>query len=395
MTTSSILISGVGIGGPTLAYWLTRYGFSPTLVEVAPTLRSGGYVIDFWGLGYDIAERMGLLSELNRVGYHVREVRMVNDRGRRLSGFDTSIIQELTGGRFVSLARSDLSRLLFNKIESSAETIFGDQIVSIQEEADGVRVKFGLAGERGFDLVIGADGLHSTVRNLVFGPEDRFEKHLGYTVAAFEVTGYRPRDEDVYVIYDLPGRQVDRFALHDDRTLFLFIFVGNDDPPSDSHDIAAQKAILRERFKDGGWECTKILAELDRASDLYFDRVSQIRMDCWSRGHVALIGDAAFCVSLLAGQGSALAMTSAYVLAGELARAHGRHDEAFSSYERLLRPYLATKQKGAERFASSFVPKTQWGLFMRNQILKAFRIPIVARLASRDIIDHLKLPDYL
>ncbi len=395
MTTRSILISGVGIGGPTLAYWLRRYGFSPTLVEVAPALRTGGYVIDFWGLGYDIAERMGLLSEINRVGYHVREVRMVNDRGQRVSGFDTSIIQELTGGRFVSLARSDLSRLLFNKIESSIETIFGDKIVSIREEADGVRVKFELAGERGFDLVIGADGLHSTVRNLVFGPQGRFEKHLGYTVAAFEVRGYRPRDEDVYVIYDLPGRQVDRFALHDDRTLFLFIFVDNDDPPSDPHDIAAQKAIIRERFNDGGWECTKILAELDRASDLYFDRVSQIRMDCWSRGHVALIGDAAFCVSLLAGQGSALAMTSAYVLAGELARAHGRHDEAFSSYERLLRPYLATKQKGAERFASSFVPKTRWGLFMRNQILKAFRIPIVARLASRDIIDHLKLPDYL
>ena len=329
MTTRSILISGVGIGGPTLAYWLRRYGFSPTLVEVAPALRTGGYVIDFWGLGYDIAERMGLLSEINRVGYHVREVRMVNDRGQRVSGFDTSIIKELTGGRFVSLARSDLSRLLFNKIESSIETIFGDQIVSIREEADGVRVKFELAGERGFDLVIGADGLHSTVRNLVFGPEGRFEKHLGYTVAAFEVRGYRPRDEDVYVIYDLPGRQVDRFALHDDRTLFLFIFVDNDDPPSDPHDIAAQKAIIRERFNDGGWECTKILAELDRASDLYFDRVSQIRMDCWSRGHVALIGDAAFCVSLLAGQGSALAMTSAYVLAGELARAHGRHDEAF------------------------------------------------------------------
>ena len=347
MTKSPILISGIGIAGPTLAYWLRHFGFSPTLVEVATTLRTGGYVIDFWGLGYDIAERMGLLSEINRVGYHVRELRTANDRGQRLSGFGTSVFNELTGGRFVSIARSDLSRLIFGKIESSAEIMFGDQIVSLHEEAEGVQVNFEHAGHRKFDLVIGADGLHSIVRKLVFGPQDRFEKYLGYTVAAFEVSGYRPRDEAVYVIHDLPGHQVARFALHDDRTLFLFIFAGNDDTPSGPRDIAAQKATIRDRFKNGGWECTAILTELDRVHDLYFDRVSQIRMDSWSRGRVALIGDAAFCVSLLAGQGSALAMTSAYVLAGELARAHGRHDEAFRSYETLLRPYLAAKQKGA------------------------------------------------
>ena len=214
-------------------------------------------------------------------------------------------------------------------------------------------------------------------------------------MAAFEVSGYRPRDEAVYVIHDLPGHQIARFALRDDRTMFLFIFAANDDTPSGPRNIAAQKAIIRDRFKNGGWECTAILTELDRVHDLYFDRVSQIRMDSWSRGRVGLIGDAAFCVSLLAGQGSALAMTSAYVLAGELSRAHGRHDEAFRSYETLLRPYLAAKQKGAERFARSFVPMTRLGLFTRNQILKALRLPIVARFAFRDIIDHLKLPEYL
>ena len=140
MTKRSILISGVGIGGPTLAYWLRHYGFSPTLVEVAPALRTGGYVIDFWGLGYDIAERMGLLNEINRVGYHVRELRIVNDRGQRVSGFDTSVFDRFTGGRFVSIARSDLSRLLFNTIDSSTETMFGDQIIGLHEEAEGVRV---------------------------------------------------------------------------------------------------------------------------------------------------------------------------------------------------------------------------------------------------------------
>ena len=285
--------------------------------------------------------------------------------------------------------------MLFSKIETSTEVIFGDEIIGLQGEGDRMRVTFERAGERSFDLVVGADGLHSNVRKLVFGPEDRFEKHLGYTVAAFEVSGYRPRDEDVYVVFGQPGQQVGRFAMHDDRTMFLFIFVGNFDATSDPHDIAAQKTIIRERFKDGGWECSKILNELDRADELYFDRVSQIRMDSWSRGRVALVGDAAFCVSLLAGQGSALAMTSAYVLAGELAKARGRHDEAFRNYERLLRPFIAIKQKGAERFASSFVPRTRWGLFLRNQVMNAFRLPMIARLAvGRDLIDHLKLPDY-
>ena len=146
MTTGSVLISGIGIAGPTLAYWLQRHGFSPTLVEVAPALRTGGYAIDFWGLGYDIAERMGLLPEIDRVGYHVRELRIVDDRGRRIAGFGTRVFDELTGGRFVTLARSDLSRLIFREIQGSAEVLFGDTIVALHDEADGVRVAFETRG---------------------------------------------------------------------------------------------------------------------------------------------------------------------------------------------------------------------------------------------------------
>jgi 2-polyprenyl-6-methoxyphenol hydroxylase-like FAD-dependent oxidoreductase len=396
MTNSSVLISGSGIGGPTLAYWLKQFGFSPTLVERSPALRTGGYVIDFWGLGYDIAERMGLLSEIHRIGYHTRELRVVNHRGQRVAGFGTNVFRELTDGRFVTLPRSELSRLLFELTAGSIEVMFGDEIVGLEEEADSVRVKFKHAAERSFSLVIGADGLHSGVRRLVFGPQDRFEKRLGYSLAAFEVSGYRPRDEDVYVTYCQPGRQVARFALREDRTLLFFIFIDAGDPTSDLNDIAAQKTLLRDRFADMGWECAAILSELDRTSDLYFDRVSQIRMDTWWKGRVALIGDAAFCVSLMAGQGAALAMTAAYVLAGELAHAHGGHEEAFRRYETLLRPFLAVKQRGAERFASSFVPRTHLGLFIRNVVLKAFRIPNLARIAvGRELMDHLRLPDYL
>jgi len=395
MNDKTVLISGAGIGGPTLAFWLKAAGFEPTLIEHAPALRAGGYVIDFWGLGYDIAERMGLADDIDRIGYHMREMRIVDDLGERVTGFGTKIFHELTGGRFVTLGRSDLSRLLFEKIKGTTEIIFGNEIVGLQEHTDCVQVQFKHAGERRFDLVIGADGLHSNVRRLVFGPEDRFEKQLGYMVAAFEVRRYRPRDEDVYVIYSKPGRMLGRFALHDDRTLFLFVFAADVDPLPAMLDLPAQKAMLRESFGEGTWERTRILAELDRTQDLYFDRVSQIRTNSWSRGRVALAGDAAFCVSLMAGQGSALAMTAAYVLAGELAKASGQHEVAFGKYEELLRAYIEMKQRGAERFAAAFAPKTRWGLFLRNQVIKAFAIPGLARLAfGRDLIDTLQLPDY-
>jgi 2-polyprenyl-6-methoxyphenol hydroxylase-like FAD-dependent oxidoreductase len=153
--------------------------------------------------------------------------------------------------------------------------------------------------------------------------------------------------------------------------------------------------MLNERFGDGKWECTRILAELDRTEDLYFDRVSQIKMEAWSKGRVALLGDAAFCVSLMAGQGSALAMTAAYVLAGELAKAGGEHIVGFANYEKLLRAYIGSKQRGAERFAAAFAPRTRWGLFFRNQVIKACAIPGLARLAfGNDIVDTLRLPEY-
>jgi len=395
MIAKTVLISGLGIGGPTLAFWLKAAGFKPTLIERAPALRTSGYVIDFWGLGYDIAERMGLAGDIERIGYHMREMRIVDDRNERVAGFGTKVFYELTGGRFVTLGRGDLSRLLFEKIKGTTEVIFGNEIGDLRESAGGVQIQFKHSGERRFDLVIGADGLHSNVRRLAFGPQDRFEKQLGYLVAAFEVRGYRPRDEDVYVIYSEPGRMLGRFALHGDRTLFMFVFATDVDRIPAMLDLPAQKAMLRDRFGDGRWECPRILDELDHTQDLYFDRVSQIKMKSWSKGRVALVGDAAFCASLMAGQGSALAMTAAYVLAGELAKAGGRHGEAFRTYEGLLRPYIDSKQKGAERFAGAFAPKTPWGLFLRNQVIKACAIPGLTRLAfGRDIIDSLQLPNY-
>ncbi|GGJ33714.1 FAD-binding domain [Neoroseomonas lacus] len=388
-----MLISGVGIAGPTLAYWLERYGFVPTLVECALALRTGGYVVDFWGLGYDIAEMMGLLPDIAGVGYRLRELRIVGNDGRWVAGFNAEVFRDLTGGRYITLGRSDLSRLIRDRISGSCEFIFGDSIVGLRQGDDGVHVEFERGGKRRFDFVVGADGLHFRVRSLVFGSQDRYEKDLGYRVAAFEAAGYRPRDDLVYVLHGAPGRQVGRFSLRDDRTLFLFIFADQGEPAA--HGVAAQKARLRETFADDGWELPRILAALDTCDDLYFDRVSQIRMDAWSRGSVALLGDAVACVSLLAGQGTALAMVEAYVLAGELAASQGRPQEAFRRYEDRLRPFLRAKQRAAERFATALVPRTRLGLSFRNQVMRTFRIPALARIAiGRDIRDEMELPRY-
>ncbi len=391
------LISGAGIAGPTLAYWLAHYGFQPTLIESAPRLRTGGYVIDFWGAGFDIADRMGLIPEIMRQGYLAREVRAVNRNGKRIARFPVDAFSRIAKGRYVSLPRGELAASIFRRIEGKVETIFGDSVARIEQTENNVHVTFEGGGAQDFDFVIGADGLHSRIRELVFGPENQFEKYLGYKVAAFAADGYRPRDDLVYIMYTEVGQQVGRFALRGDRTMFMFIFADAD--AATPREIQAQKALLRKRFGASGWECPVILDALDAADDLYFDRVSQIHMDplhgLWTRGRTTLIGDAAFCVSLLGGQGSALAMVSAYILAGELHRANGDYARAFSRYQDLFAPFVLAKQKTALRFASAFAPKTKFGLFLRNQIFNLMAIPWVADLAAgRDFSDNIALPNY-
>jgi FAD binding domain len=239
---------------------------------------------------------------------------------------------------------------------------------------------------------VGKVATASTLEDIASVKAGHFEKRLGYIVAAFEASGYRPRNEDVYVMYNEPARMVGRVSLRNDKTLFLFVFTDDVDTP---HEFPAQKRLLRTKFGNSQWECRSILNALDEAPELYFDRVSQIRMEHWSCGRVALVGDAAHCVSLLAGQGSALAMTGAYILAGELAKAADQHEIAFAYYERLMRGFVEKKQQGAERFASALAPKTRFGLFFRNQVTKAAAVPGLARLTfGRDIVDTLQLPDY-
>jgi 2-polyprenyl-6-methoxyphenol hydroxylase-like FAD-dependent oxidoreductase len=384
-----IVINGIGVAGPALGYWLTKAGHEVLLVEEAPHLRAGGYIIDFWGIGYDIAERMGLVGEIRRLGYQVREVRFVGRDGRRIGGFDVGVFGRLTHDRFTSVARSDVSATIYRAIEGKVETIFGDSVAGIDEHDHGVRVTFDRAPPCDADLVIGADGLHSRVRRLAFGADAQFIASLDYHVAAFEAEGYRPRDEHVYVSHGLPRRQVSRFAMRDDKTLFLFVF-------RDEHMRGGEpKSILREAFAGSGWEWPQIERELERTSDLYFDTVSQVRMDRWTRGRTALVGDAAACVSLMAGEGTGLAIAEAYILAGELQACADDYAAAFARYEQRLVPFLKRKQASAARFASSFAPKTSLGLTFRNGVTKLMRVPAVAELfIGRELRDDIELPDY-
>lgn len=340
MINRKILISGAGIAGPSLAYWLRHYGFEPVLVERAPTLRTGGYLVDFWGLGFEVADKMGLLPALKDNAYDIDEVRLVDEHGRKAGGFSVNAIRSVLGDHFLSILRSDLAQLIYNSLDGDVRTMFGDTITAIEQDESGVRVTFMHAPAENFDLVIGAGGLHSPVREIVFGPEERFEKYLGYYTASFIVTGYPHRDSHAYVGCALPGRQVSRYALRDGRTVFFLVFATDERLQIAPHDTSAQKKILHEAFGRDGWECPIILKALDDTDDLYFDSISQIRMPSWTAGRVALVGDACSCPSLLAGQGASLAMGAAYVVAGELKKAEGHHRVAFKAYENILQPVM-------------------------------------------------------
>lgn len=365
-----VAISGAGVAGAALAHWLQRTGHTPTVIERAPKFRTGGYMIDFWGVGYQVAKRMGITDQIAAAGYHMEHVRSVGPTGKVKADLGVDVFRRMVGDDFTSLPRGDLAAAIYTTIEDQVETIFDDSIATIDEHRDGVRLTFERTAPRDFDLVIGADGLHSNVRRLVFGPERDFEHYLGCKVAACVVDGYRPRDERSYVLYNTVDRQLARFALRGDRTMFLFV------------------------FGDVGWESRDILAALDDVEDLYFDVVSQIRMDRWSRGRVLLIGDAAGCISLLGGEGTGLAITEAYVLAGELARAGGDHRRAFDAYEKRLRPFIEGKQASAAKFIWFFATRTRFGLWFRNVAMRTMNFGPLATLFAGSVRDDFELPDY-
>jgi 2-polyprenyl-6-methoxyphenol hydroxylase-like FAD-dependent oxidoreductase len=391
----SVLISGAGIAGPTLAHWLLCRGFKPTLIEVAPKFREGGYMIDFWGVGFDVAEKMGLLPRLREVGYRMDKMKFVDENGRTRSEFGGDAFRQSLGDRFISLLRGDLAKTIIATIAGKVEVIFGESIRSVREDSAGVEVTFQDSPTRRFDLLAGCDGLHSIVRKLVFGRESDFEKYLGYYAASFLTNDYPHREEKTYLSYAAPGRQISRYALRDGRTAFLFVFEREQPLREHPHHLDP-RGIVREAFAQDEWiELPEIVNRLEKCDEIYFDSVTQIRLPSWSRGRSVLVGDAGYCPSLLAGEGSGFAMAGAFILAGELQVANGDLEKAFRMYEQRFRGFIDRKQRAAQMLASSFAPKTRFGLFFRDLVLQAAAFPFVRTwMMRRFVSDQFDVPVY-
>jgi 2-polyprenyl-6-methoxyphenol hydroxylase-like FAD-dependent oxidoreductase len=394
MNNKNILISGAGIAGLTLAYWLKKFGFHPTIVEHSPVLRQGGYAIDFWGAGFTIAERMNIVPDLNKADLQIREVTFVDEHNKPRGRMNYEQLKKMMNNRALTLLRSDLSKIIYDHLDKDVEIIFGDSIRNIEQNEKGVTVHFHNGNVRSFDLVAGADGLHSKVRKLAFGDEAQFEKYYGYYTSSYTIENNALND-GLFLTYNIPCKQAATYSINENKTATFFIFSSPEKTVYDHHDIEKQKEILRNEFKNAGWKCTALLSKIDTAPDFYFDVVSQIKMDRWSNDRVTLVGDAAYCPSLLSGQGSTLAMTGAYILAGELKEANGDYKTAFEQYENIFKPFIESKQKIAQNFAKSLVPKSKFGIWLRNAFTNLMFLPFISRLFIKQFMDDkLELKTY-
>ncbi|MEU8621579.1 FAD-dependent monooxygenase [Streptomyces sp. NPDC048623] len=385
----NVLISGASIAGPALAHWLGRHGFRPTVVELAPALREGGQAVDFRGEAHlTVLERMGLLPELRRLQTGGSPMRFVDARGRTL----LNLPAEFAGGE-LEVLRGDLARVLHEHSAPWTEYLFGESIAGLTETSTGVRVEFRSGVSREFGLVIGADGLHSNVRRLAFGPEKDYVSHLGHYAA----TWHLPNDFGVCkgsVGYNAPGRLASVGADHRDpaRAGAFFVFAAPE-LSYDRHDPDQQKRLIADAFSGLGWEVPRLLDSLRGATDLYFDSISRADVGTWSTGRVCLVGDAA-CGATIGGMGTGTAVVAAYVLAGELARARGDHRAAFTRYENRLRRYAEGCQAGGDRTGKFLAPSTATGIRLRNTLLsRRLLLNGMLRLFEKTS-STVALPDY-
>jgi 2-polyprenyl-6-methoxyphenol hydroxylase-like FAD-dependent oxidoreductase len=346
MSGTRVLVAGASIAGPAVAHWLHRRGAEVTVVERAPELRPGGQAVDARGVTKEVIRRMGLDTAVRGARTETAGAYTVDVDGNVLETFRAD---DDGGDGYISeieILRGDLSRVLYDDTRDGVEYLFGDRIAELTQDADGVDVTFAGGARRRFDLVIGADGLHSALRAMVFGPHERFVRHLGRMMAFYTVPNEFGLDRWLIDYQESgTGRSAGLRPIQDaTRAMAMFSFLAAD-LNVDYRDVAAQKRLLRERTAGLGWLTPRILAHLDDTPDFYLDQVAQVVMDRWSSGRVGLLGDAAFSSSPLSGQGTGLALVGAYLLAGELAAAGWDPEAGFAGYERRMRPFVEANQE--------------------------------------------------
>jgi 2-polyprenyl-6-methoxyphenol hydroxylase-like FAD-dependent oxidoreductase len=382
---STVLISGGGIAGLTLAYWLERRGFRPTIVERAPHLRDEGYGIDFAGTGWDVAERMDLIAELRRRQNPVAWFMFKDRDGRTLARLPVDAFRRAYRGKFINIMRQSLEAVLYEAIRDRVAIRFATTIQHIHQAPEQVLVTFDDGQTEAFDLLVGADGIHSHVRQLIFGAERQFAEYLGYYAAAFPVPDL-DHFEDSYVTHLEPNRQAGAYPADHKHYTALLVYRAPDSGPI-SH--VQRKVTLRSHYQDAGWVIPAMIDSITDVTPVYLDTVTQIRMPRWSDGRVALIGDAAHCLTLLSGQGASTAMGGAYILAEELDKAQD-YQRAFAAYERRVRPFVEDKQHKARRFARTFVPRSRLGIQVSYFLMKLMFTPLLARFIGKQFgIDSL------
>ncbi|MEU4313984.1 FAD-dependent monooxygenase [Nocardia sp. NPDC024068] len=369
----NVLISGAGIAGPTLAYWLHRYGFHPTVVERAPEPRSGGHAVDIRGTARQVAERTGIVDQVRRARTGARGMAFIDHTGKRVATMSTEVFGD-SGGPVAEMAllRTDLARILYERTRGDVEYLFGDSVTAVAQDDTGVRVEFAHAPARQFDLLIGADGVRSTVRRLVFGADERYIRDLGSYICLFTTPTTVDLDgwQLMYTMpagHGRPGRTAGLRPRSEPGTAVAGFFLRSAPLSYDRNDLDEQKRIVLRAFGGDGWEIPRILPAIWDTPDFYFDRVHQIEVPGWSRGRTALLGDAGYCASPMSGIGTSLALVGAYVLARELAAADGDHRRAYPAYEREMREFADRAQEFARSSGDGgLMPASRAQLWLRN-----------------------------
>jgi 2-polyprenyl-6-methoxyphenol hydroxylase-like FAD-dependent oxidoreductase len=384
LKNTTVLISGASIAGPALAFWLRRHGFTPTVVEQASALREGGYKVDLRGAAMQVVDRMGLTGTIKQHSSVVRGGQWVKATGKPLATLGPDLIGLRAPGD-EEILRGDLSRILYDATKNDVEYLFGDSVTGIAQGHDGVRVNFTRSAPRVFDLVVGADGLHSSLRTQVFRAAE--VRPLGMHACVFTVPNHLGLDR-WELIHPTPGRCVNLYSTRDSAAKAQFIFPTPTTLP-DRRDVAAQQALVRSIFADGQWEIPTLLDAMADSPDFYFDATSQVHLDEWSAGRVVLVGDAAYSPSPLSGQGTGLAMVGAYVLAGELKAAGGDHRVAFARYREEMREYVDVNLELGEKNAKQMVAATKRRLRVQILMLRYVSHLPWQRLALRPITGPL------